>query len=226
MNQSSIFQNLFKGVFVVVEGIDCCGKSTQATRIHNWASAYGQIKVAPPTKESTKSHYGQRIRKILGNKELFSLTDPFDLQELFAKDGRLHCQETIIPALQRGELICSDRFRPSMVYGAERGSLADLHALMEMNVHYLGPHFVWPDAIFIFDISVGMAIQRGKKQGRVFDEMENMEILARVNENYHLFAKEYPNCHLIPVVRSDSPEMIFLEVRKILEELLKNKRGS
>src|SRR3989344_6342108 len=105
--------NPYKGVFLCVSGIDFCGKSTQTTRICNWLRTYVEDKKVEVvlTKQPTAEHFGKRIRAILGDKDLFAKTDLFDLQELFAKDSRVHCEGFIIPHLEQGHIVCTDRFR-------------------------------------------------------------------------------------------------------------------
>lgn len=216
-------RNIYPGLFFVFEGIDFCGKSTQVVRMRNWLGAHLGVDKVLETKEPTKSRFGLQIRKILGDKNLFLATDPFDLQELFAKDGRLHMEGEVIPRLERGHVVCSDRWRTSLVYGTTRGNLIELHMLMEMNELSLREYFICPDKTFIFDISPEMAIERGKISGRPFDQMEKLETLTVVRENYLLLAKEYPELNCVFIDAARSVEEIFVDVRNIVEESLKAK---
>lgn len=222
-NKINLVRNTYPGLFFVFEGIDFCGKSTQIIRVRNWLGAHLGLGKVLETKEPTKSRFGLKIRKILGDKDLFLATDPFDLQELFAKDGRLHMESEVVSRLEQGHVVCSDRWRTSLVYGMTRGSLIELHMLMEMNERYLKEYLVCPDKTFIFDISPEVAIERGKTSGRPFDQMEKLETLTAVRENYVLLAKEYPelNCVFVDAVRS--VEDIFVDVRNIVETSLKAK---
>ena len=217
--------NPYKGLFLCVSGIDFCGKSTQVTRICNWLRAYVEDKNVEvvPTKQPTTGHFGKRIRAILGDKDLFAKTDPFDLQELFAKDSRMHCEKNIISKLEQGHVVCTDRFRESMVYGPERNDIIEVHMLMETNKRIHGDYWVWPDKIFVLDLPAEMAIERGKASGRQFDEMEKLDTLNSVRENFHMFAKEYPwaNIHFVEATRS--VEEVFSEIRNEMTKLLSAK---
>lgn len=221
--QTELMRNIYPGLFFAFEGIDFCGKSTEVVRMRNWLGAHLGVDKVLETKEPTKGRFGLQIRKILGDPHLFSATDPFDLQELFAKDGRLHMEGEVVPRLLQGHVVCSDRWRTSMVYGMTRGNLIELHMLMEMNELMLKEYFICPDKTFIFDISPEMAIERGKISGRPFDQMEKLETLITTRENYAILAKEYPelNCMFIDATRS--VEEIFVDVRNIVEESLKVK---
>jgi dTMP kinase len=220
MEKLNLRLNDMPGKFIATEGIDLSGKSTQTQRIKSWLIAYQKLKVIL-TKEPTEGDIGKKIRAILKDKEVFDKTDPFYLQELFARDSRIHVQNVIFPALKLGKIVCSDRFRSSLVFGAHKGNQIEIEMLMEMNQRYLGNYFIWPDAIFIFDISPQVAIERGKKQGRVFDEMEKLETLEAVRDNYLLLANLYPNCHIINAERT--LEEVFTDVRTVIEALLTKK---
>lgn len=218
--------NPYRGLFLCASGIDFCGKSTQALRMSNWLRAYIENKKIEVvlTKQPTTERFGKRIRTILADKNLFAQTDPFDLQELFAKDSRMHCEKDIIPHLERGNIVCTDRFRESMVYGPERSNLIELHMLMDMNKQIHGRYWVWPDKVLVFDLPAEVAIERGKASGRQFDEMERIDTLNRVRENFHIFAKEYPWANLQFIDATRSVEEIFSEVRGELTNLLNTKK--
>ncbi len=217
--------NPYPGLLLCASGIDFCGKSTQALRMSNWLKAYVENKGVEVllTKQPTNEHFGKRIRKILGDQGLFVETDPFDLQELFAKDSRMHCEMEIVPNLQKGNIVCTDRFRESMVYGPERNNLIETHMLMEMNKQMHGRYWVWPDKIFVFDLPPEMAIERGKASGRKFDEMEKVDTLNRVRENFQAFAKEYPWANIKFIDANRPVEEIFADVRITMLQLLHDK---
>ncbi len=157
---------------------------------------------------------------ILGNKDLFDRTDPFDLQELFAKDSRAHCEGEIIPWLEQGKIVLTDRFRESMVYGPERNNVVELHMLVELNRRIHDGYWVWPDRVFVLDLPPELAIERGKASGRQFDEMEKVDILSRVRENFFKFAHEYPSANLHFIDASRSIEEVFADVRIELKKCL------
>lgn len=218
--------NPYPGLFLCVSGIDFCGKSTQVARICNWLKAHREDKGKEiiPTKQPTNGHFGKKIRVTLSDKDLFAETDPYDLQELFAKDSRMHCEQEIVPHLEKGHIVCTDRFRESMVYGAERNNLVEIHMLMEMNEKFHGRYFIWPDKIFVLDLPPETAIERGKASGRKFDEMEQLDTLLRVRGNLFTFAKEYPWANIQFVDATRSVEEVFLDVRSETMNLLAAKR--
>ena len=176
--------------------------------------------------EKVAEHYvlfGKKIREILADKDLFAATHRLELQMLFAKDSRYHCENVILPVLARGDIVLTDRFRhSSCVYGAQKWNFLEIHMLMGMNQGCLGEYFVWPDCSFIFDLPAEIAffrgLERAKKTGQKLDEMEKMETMERVKNNFYLFAQIYPDCHIIDADRTE--EEIFVDVRNLLNETL------
>jgi thymidylate kinase len=121
-----------------------------------------------------------------------------------------------VPSLKAGGIILSDRYRSSMVFGINKPG--DLEKLMTMHGMIIGEDFIWPDAIFIFDVSTETSIARSRLKGRELDGHETAEVLRRVRENYRLFAGTYPNCHIIDGERS--PEEIAADVQQIILPIL------
>ena len=210
--------NPYPGKFFAFEGGDGCGKTEQLTRAHTWLSSanFDECSVVI-TKEPGKDRpFGKKIYEDLFTPGGLHETDPLGFQTWYACDSKEHMQDIVIPALRVGSVVLSDRFRPSLVFGAKTPD--DIKDLMAMNQAILGEHFIWPDAVFIFDVSVATAISRSQKKGRQLDGHENRIILERVLANYRYFSKHYPSCHLIDAERR--PEEIFEDVTKIISSII------
>jgi thymidylate kinase len=104
-----------------------------------------------------------------------------------------------------------------MVFGVNKPE--DFEKLMAMHRGIIGEYFIWPDAFFIFDVSAETSMVRSKQKGRKLDGHENEATLRRVRQNYLLFAKKYPNCHVINAERP--PEKIFEDVKRLITAVLK-----
>lgn len=84
-----------------------------------------------------------------------------------------------------------------MVYGVRHWN-SDFIQLMQMHWSVLGQYFIWPDAVFIFDVSVPTALQRlVQKDARRFDAHEQTETLVRIKSNYRHLPDVTFNCHLV-----------------------------
>ena len=193
--------------FVVFEGVNGGGKSTQAEKSHAW-----HVQTAPDirtvlTKEPyTKTpdgrpvHSGNEIYQILrGEHKRTRLAEvtPEAFQRYFYFPNRIsHHLEVVIPSLEEGALVLSDRGLASVCFGAQ--SVGALYYLMaEQLAMYETVKLPWPDAIIIYDVPAEVAMQRMRDSGKALDGHESLEIQERVCENYRVFARNWPNCHIV-----------------------------
>lgn len=225
--------NPYPGIFFAFEGPDGCGKTKQLEKAASWIKSLWtirdlKIKKMPcrfnvvETKEPGKDRlYGKKIYADLNTPGGLHETQPLGFQEWYACDSKEHMKTIVVPALEAGSVVLTDRFRLSLVYGARNAT--EIESLLQMNRMILAEHFIWPDATFIFDVSVENAIERLMKKGRKLDGHETEKKLEQVRQNYVFFALTR-NCHLIDANRP--PEAIFDVVKKIIlltiESRLKN----
>lgn len=208
--------NPYPGAFFVVEGIDGCGKSEQVGRLFRGISVgIGStvIRIKEPNKDGL---YGKKIYEDLYKPNGLHVTNPFGFQRWHSCESKISLRNVVIPALRVGNIIISDRYRPSMVYGANNE--AEIEELTRINEAILGEDFIWPDAIFILNVSVEEAIKRLMKKGRKLDGHEKKKVLYRVQANYRLFARKYPNCYLIN--GNESIECIYSKISSIVQTVL------
>jgi dTMP kinase len=219
--------NPYSGAFFALEGIDGCGKSTQADKLVEWvnnlypiADPMGRNIEAMRSKEPDKEGlYGREIYNDLYVLKGLHVINPFGFQRWYACDSKDTMQKKVIPALNAGVVVVSDRYRPSMVYGAR--AKEEIAELMRINEAILGEHFIWPDAVFIVDTPEDIAIERLNKKGRVLDDHEKSRFLRDVRAYYGAFAMKYPKCHMID--GSQSIDEIFDDIRHKAEIVLKTK---
>ena len=173
--------NTYSGKFIVLEGLDGSGQTTQAGLLYE--ALIGEGYQAILTKEPTPdTEAGQRVRRILQKKE--SRIDALELQKLFAEDRKIHLEKCIIPALKEGKIVIIDRYYfSSLAFGAADG--ASMSTIGELN-----QEFLLPDIIFFLDVPAEECLRRieGRSQKELFEELENLKkvhgYLARLTENY------------------------------------------
>lgn len=142
-----------KGLFIVFEGIDGCGKSTQAWLLGRYISNLSKYNHVVITREPYRD---ANIRAILKQEEN-PYTQAKRLAELFVSDRKQHVQELIEPSLKKGAHVISDRYSFStLAYQQAQGIL--LSELLDMH-----KGLPIPDIIFIIDVPVAVAIKRMKK---------------------------------------------------------------
>src|SRR5687767_11083693 len=105
-----------RGLFIVIEGIDGTGKSTQAKRLGEWFLAQGREVVL--SREPTDGPWGKKLRDSAATGRL----SPQDELQYFLNDRREHVEEKIQPALAGGKVVILDRYYFStMAYQGARG---------------------------------------------------------------------------------------------------------
>ncbi|PIR02253.1 MAG: dTMP kinase [Candidatus Nealsonbacteria bacterium CG11_big_fil_rev_8_21_14_0_20_37_68] len=148
-------KNPYAGKFIVFEGLDGSGQSTQANLLKDFLleKNFNVILTKEPTQDSEA---GKKIRKILDKK---AGVQPLQLQKLFAQDRKEHLENIIIPALKEGKIVISDRyFFSSFAYGSASG--VNLEWLIKIN-----DEFLLPNLTFILKVSPKICLGRIKKRG-------------------------------------------------------------
>lgn len=197
-------KNTFKGKFVVFEGLDGSGQSTQAGLLREFLMEKGFNVIL--TKEPTlDSEAGNRIRKIL-DKEI--KVSPEELQELMVEDRKEHLEKVIIPALKEGKIVISDRyFFSTFAFGSADG--LDLEKLIKMN-----NQFLYPDIIFLLKVSPLVCIERIKNRGDRVALFEKEEKLSEVWKTYKILPDRLENIFVIDGEKSI--EEVFKKVKEII----------
>src|SRR2546423_602976 len=172
-----------EGAFVVLEGGDGCGKSTQAAILVARLRESGREVVA--TREPGATGVGKAIRSLVLES---GDVDPRTEALLIAADRAEHVAEVIRPALARGAVVVSDRHGPSSLayQGVARGLGVDEVAhLSEWAAGGLRP-----DLVIVLDVdAVVAAARRAGPEDRM--EREPPEFRARVNQAYRDLAVRF-----------------------------------
>ena len=181
------------GKFISFEGIDGCGKSTQAKILSEELIACGHKILL--TREPGGSDGAEEIRNLLltGNTDRWSAETEI---LLFTAARRDHLERTILPALENGLAVICDRFSDSTrVYqGVTRGDLRDL-------VDQLDSAMIprQPDITVLIDldpnISLARAIERSNNEIRFEDFGVEMQIKLR--KGFLSLAHEFPNRFMV-----------------------------
>lgn len=160
-------------MFIVLEGIDGCGKSTQARMLAEWLEKKG-IPVHM-TAEPTKTKIGRLIREILSGTEEM---DPHALALLFTADRYEHLATDVLPSLSDGKtVICERYYYSTIAYQAAQG--VDRSWIFEINKFALNP-----DLVIFIDVKPKTAMSR--KEGE--EIFEHRSFLENVYNEYLKFA--------------------------------------
>ena len=180
-----------KGKFIVFEGIDGCGKTTQINEISKWLPSSGLIDKDSrliTTREPGGSILGKKLRElILDNDENIK---PSSLAELllYSADRAEHISKIISPALKNNDWVMSDRFTDSTL--AYQGYGRNINLEIIKNIESIVCQGEYPDLTFFLEISPEESIFRRKNEIPDRIESEGINFLEKVNEGFKLIAKE------------------------------------
>jgi dTMP kinase len=160
-----------QGLFIVIEGIDGTGKSTQSKRLAEWFRSRGREVVL--SREPTDGPWGKKLRESATTGRLSAEEE----LECFLNDRREHVEMSIKPALAEGKVVILDRYYFStMAYQGARGF--DPGEIRLRNEAF-APQ---PDLLLILDLSVESAHGRIGARGDTANEFEQRDTLSRCRE--------------------------------------------
>jgi len=170
------------GRLLALEGLDGCGKSTQAERLVGALRAADRDVLA--TREPTDGPSGRRIREAARRGE--SLAAEEELR-LFVDDRAAHVEEVIAPALRAGRVVVTDRYTLSTVaYQGARG--LDWRALLAESE----ARFPRPDLVLLLEIEPAAGLARAASRGAPLDPLfERPAFLARVAAIFGAIDRDY-----------------------------------
>lgn len=203
-----MFKNIYLGKFIVVEGLDGSGKSSQVDLLIEYLKQNGKNVVV--TKEPTMdSESGRRIKQAL-KKEI--IIEPLELQKLYVQDRKEHLENKVMPALKEGKFVVSSRYAFStFAYGYSDGLDVDL--LVDMN-----KEFLLPDLTIIIDVNPKSCVERIENRGEPVELFEKLEKLTKVNEIYKKTSDMFGN---VVIINGERPIVeVFEDAKKEINKLL------
>ena len=207
-------KNPYQGKFIVFEGLDGAGSTTQAGMLYDWLNKkLKEFILGRPsaflTKEPTNNIIGGLIR---GQLTSSWKTGPECLQLLFSADRAFHLEKDIAPLLEKGVTVISDRyFLSTVAYGAI--DTQDIEWLIKLN-----DRFLLPDLTFLIKASPKICLDRIRASRFHIELFEKEEVLARVWQNYELLANRFENIYIIDGERPVND--VFEDVKSIVHSKL------
>lgn len=189
-----LLKNPYKGLYIALEGIDGSGKTTQVDALVAHYEKKGQ--------EVVRTHEPRRDG-VMGPLVTGVLTKEIKLPEvaiqyLFAAQRAAFLEQLVIPALERGAIVISDRcFWTSIPYGlldrfeSKHEESADL-LLASLSVLSMYHEFIAPDISFVLDVSVDTAVERLSHLGRESELYEKKEKLLKIKNGYDFLLEKFP----------------------------------
>jgi len=177
-----------KGKFITIDGVEGSGKSTQIDLICSYLQRKSIDVVR--TREPGGTDLGEKIRSLLldvDNKEMHSDTE---LLLMFSSRNEL-IQNKIIPALNKGSWVVSDRFTDASFAYQGGGRMLDLNRISKLESWVLGEF--QPNLTLFLDVSVDVGMQRVEaRAAKDRIELEERAFFERVRSFFIDRSKSYP----------------------------------
>ena len=177
--------------FITFEGIDGCGKSTQAKLLLDYMNKSGVETIL--VREPGGTNISESIREILLHSSSGQMGDRTESLLMTASRAQL-TQEVIIPNMDQGKFVIADRYSDSTLAYQGGGRNLDIEWLIELNNY--ATFTLLPDITFFVDIRSEEASRRlDSNKDRI--EGEGIEFQARVRKTYHELAERFNDRYVI-----------------------------
>ncbi|AMK14807.1 dTMP kinase [Methanobrevibacter olleyae] len=187
-------------MYIVLEGIDGAGKSTQINLLKEWLESNG-LNVETIV-EPTDLEVGKLIRKLLTRSDATTDTMQKTLGLLFAAD-RLILMDKIEKLESENRVVISDRsFYSSLVYQKPQNWIKEINKYAKI-----------PDLVLLLDLDVKKSVERCEGT----DEFENEEFLTGVKQNYLDLARSNENFKIIDA--NNGPNKVSSDIKKTVAPL-------
>lgn len=210
------------GFMIVCEGSNGAGKSSLIKALEQHFLSKG-IEVIL-TREPGGTAIGERIREILLCANAIEMCDITELM-LFAAARAQHVKEKIIPAIDAGKIVISDRFDPSTFSFQHyaRGLSYDLIA----QINELALDGFKPDLNIVLDLDPNIGLERVNSRGEGLDRLEDedIEFLHRARNGYLQQAKNDPQ-HFSVIDASKSQVEVIAEAIQLVDHLIDKRMGN
>ncbi len=168
---------MIAGRFIVLEGIDGAGTTTQRERLAAWLR--GLSRVVHPTAEPSSGPLGKLLRSLLS--PAAGAFDGDAMALLFAADRRDHLAREVLPQLQAGAIVLSDRYvLSSLAYQTAAGVSREL----VYSANFGGKGLYAPDLTLFVEVPVEVAAQRRAQRDAAVEIYDDRAMQERVAAAY------------------------------------------
>jgi len=180
-----------RGRFVVLEGIDGCGKTTQLEALRTWLPSSGLLAPGAQlivTREPGGTALGAALRQLLLHPPGEAAPEPMAELLLYAADRAQHVEQVIRPALAAGHWVLSDRFSGSTAAYQGYGRGLDLATIAQLE--QLATGGLAPDLILWLELPLAESLRRRGARSADRIEASGEAFLQRVADGFATLARE------------------------------------
>jgi dTMP kinase len=203
--------------FFSFEGTEGAGKTTQMRMLIERLRGLGHV--VTENQEPGATRIGGQIRRLLLDPEHQEMTAMTGLLLLFASRAQA-AAEIITPALERGEIVVSDRFTDSSL--AYQGEARQLGFETVLAIHRLALGTLLPDLTLCISLDVATGLERAYRRSLSSDRLDRQSLAFHesVDRGYRKIAESEPERFRL-IDGADSPEIVAARVWRHVEPLLK-----
>ena len=205
-----------KGFMVVFDGSNGAGKTTVINEVEKYLLSK-DLEVTL-TREPGGTVIGEKIREVILDPTTPEMTDITELM-LFGAGRAQHIQEKIIPALNAGRIVISDRFDAATFSFQHYARGIDLNTITQINNLALAGFS--PDMNIILDLDPIEGLKRVKSRGEGLDRLEDekLEFLVKARNGYLTQAHQNPEKFSV-IDASQSKEVVLSRVLAVIDAIL------
>ena len=210
-----------KGKFIVFEGVDGSGKTTQINQLSKWLIS---SEIIPKnnqlviTREPGGTKLGKSIRSLLLSTSGETSPDSITELLLYAADRSQHINEIIRPTLNKGDWVISDRFCGSTIAYQGYGRKLDIKLIKDLET--IATQGISADITFLLDIPIEESIKRRKNRKDDRIEKEGREFLSNVSLGFQALSEDNKWKKISAI---HSKEKIMSEIKFEIKKLINNK---
>lgn len=205
---------LERGRFIIIEGTEGVGKTTNIEFIRQWLESKGVTLVQ--TREPGGTPFAEDVRELLLAVRDEKVDETAELLLMFAARAQ-HLNRVILPALERGDWVLCDRFTDATFAYQGGGRGIDLAKIATLESFVQGQ--LRPDMTLILDIDVAIGLERASKRAALDRfETEKIEFFERVRAVYLSRAAQAPERYRVVNAGQTLPQ-VQADIADVLQQL-------
>lgn len=215
------------GRFIVFEGGEGCGKTTQLGRLHQWLTIHnqGSFTQSPVivTREPGGTELGQKLRQLLLSPLPAEPVQELTELLLYAADRAQHTEGVLKPALAQGSLVLCDRYTDSTLAYQGYGRGLDLGLIAKLN--HIASGGLESDLTLWLDLDVEVGLARVRQRQGNASSLDRIEQGARsfhqrVRQGFQHLAQEYPQ-RIVRIDANQPEAAVAAQIQAVVSQRLR-----
>lgn len=194
-------------MFIVFEGIDGSGKTTQAKLLYKRLMANKSAKCIL-TKEPTSGNIGRSVKALIKKRSI----NPEAVQLMFMADRAEHAAAIRMWIKEKKTIVCDRYYFSTIAYGLALG----MERKWLENANSIFPK---PDITIIIDVIPATALARVHSRKDPKQYFEKVKFLAKVRKEYKSLSKQYNNIFVIKCNESTTASQVHAKVLEIINSM-------